>query len=82
MAALGLHHCVGFPLAALSGGCALAVVCRLLTAAAPLVKERRFYRVDFSSCGSGLSDWDSDLVAQRRVESSQTCAPCTGSVDS
>ena len=39
MAALGLHHCVGFPLAALSGGCALAVVCRLVIATASLVAE-------------------------------------------
>ena len=54
------------------GGVLFIVVHRFLVAAAPLVTEHRFYSVDFSSCGSGLSNCDSDLVAQWRVESSQT----------
>lgn len=59
-------------------GVLFIVAHRLLTAPAPLVTERRFYRVDFSSCGLGLGDWDSDLAAQRVWNPPRPVPPALG----
>ena len=37
---MGLHYCTDFPLVAMTGGCSLAVVCRLLHVVASVAGHR------------------------------------------
>lgn len=78
----GLHCCTGFSLAAVSRGCTLVAMCRLLIEVAPLTVEQGSLSCGAGApltlergllaCGAGAQQlWRMCLVALQQVMSSQ-----------